>query len=80
MGNYYIGLDAGSTYLKAALIKDNRVLGTELLPTGIDCEVTAAKLLEKIYTDAGITRDNIAVITATGYSRRSISLAAATIS
>ena len=31
MGNYYIGLDAGSTYLKAALIKDNRVLGTELL-------------------------------------------------
>ena len=26
MGNYYVGLDAGSTYLKAALIKDNRVL------------------------------------------------------
>ena len=37
MGNYYVGLDAGSTYLKAALIKDNCVLGAELLPTGIDC-------------------------------------------
>jgi predicted CoA-substrate-specific enzyme activase len=80
MGNYYVGLDAGSTYLKAALIKDNCVLGAELLPTGIDCEETAAKLLEKIYTDEGITRDNIAVITATGYSRRSIGLADATIS
>lgn len=80
MGKYYLGLDAGSTYLKAALIKDSCILRTELLPTGIDCEKTAAKLLKKICADAGIIRSDIDVITATGYSRRSIGLADATIS
>lgn len=80
MGKYYLGLDAGSTYLKAALIKDHCILSTELLPTGIDCEKTAAELLDKICTKAGIMSNDIAVITATGYSRRSIGLADATIS
>lgn len=80
MGKYYLGLDAGSTYLKAALINDQHILSAELLPTGIDCEATAARLLQKICIDTGIARDDIAAIIATGYSRRSIGFADATIS
>lgn len=80
MLNYFLGMDAGSTYLKAALIQDKRIVGTEVLPTGIDCENTAAKLLDTICKNAGITRDDIKAITATGYSRRNIELADSTIS
>ena len=30
MGKYYLGLDGGSTYLKAALMKDGKVINTSL--------------------------------------------------
>lgn len=80
MNNYYLGLDAGSTYLKAALIRDNCVVNVQVLPTGVDSEKTATALLEKILSEQGITRNDISVITATGYGRRSIGLADVTIS
>lgn len=80
MSGYYLGLDAGSTYLKAALIRDGHVVDVQVLPTGIDSEKTAGVLLEKIFSEQGITRSDISVITATGYGRRSIGLADATIS
>jgi activator of 2-hydroxyglutaryl-CoA dehydratase len=34
--SYYIGLDGGSTYLKAALLKDRLVIDTMVCSTGID--------------------------------------------
>ena len=33
---YYIGLDGGSTYLKAALVGEGRVMDTMVHGTGID--------------------------------------------
>lgn len=80
MSDYYVGIDAGSTYMKAALISEVGVIKTCILPTGIDCEVTAAKLLQQICEEAAIKQEEIAVVTATGYSRRSINLADGTIS
>lgn len=80
MNRYFLGLDAGSTYLKAALIKGEQVENTAVLPTGIDCEKTAESLVEKLCEQASITREEILVITATGYSRRSIGIADTTIS
>ncbi len=80
MGNYYIGFDGGSTYIKAALIKDNEVVAVKVMPTGIDNDATTEKMLEAITQEANITPEDIAFITATGYSRRSISLADDTIS
>ena len=44
MGKYYIGLDGGSTYLKAALIGNNKVIDTMVRNTGIDNDGTARKL------------------------------------
>lgn len=76
----FLGMDAGSTYLKAALIQDDNVVGVSLLPTGIDSEKTAMQLLDIICREHGVTRQEIAWIAATGYSRRSIGLADSTIS
>lgn len=80
MANYYLGFDGGSTYVKAALIKDKEVVTTKVFSTGIDNDATCQKILEEITSELGISQSDIAYITATGYSRRSISLADDTIS
>lgn len=80
MDKYYLGFDGGSTYIKAALIKNNQVITTKVSSTGIDNDATCEKLLKAITEEVGITPQDIDYITATGYSRRSISLADDTIS
>lgn len=36
MKEYFVGFDAGSTYIKAALIKNDEIISTRVFPTGID--------------------------------------------
>ena len=53
----YAGLDGGSTYLKAALIDENRrVLRTGVTNTGIDNNGAAKRLLAKLMNDSGVSR------------------------
>lgn len=80
MNAYYVGMDAGSTYMKAALLQDGRVADVQLRPTRINSEKTAGELLDALCTGQGIARADIARVTATGYGRRSIGLADATLS
>ncbi len=80
MEKYYLGFDGGSTYIKAALVKDNEVVCTKVSSTGIDNDATCEKILEEISREVGISAEDITYTTATGYSRRSISLADDTIS
>lgn len=80
MKPYYVGMDAGSTYMKAALLQGGRVVSVQLHSTGIDSEKTAGELLDALCLEEGITRADITCITATGYGRRSIGLADATLS
>lgn len=72
---YYAGLDGGSTYLKAALICQNRVLNTMVCNTGIDNNTSAKKLIEKLCIKEGINHTDIKYIMATGYSRKIIDIA-----
>lgn len=46
MKRYYVGMDVGSTYIKAALLQNDQVMDVQLRPTGIDPEKTVAELLE----------------------------------
>ncbi|CDM70297.1 Activator of 2-hydroxyglutaryl-CoA dehydratase [Clostridium bornimense] len=80
MEKYYLGFDAGSTYVKSALIKGDKVVCTEVSPTGIDNDKTAKNLRDILLERANISSSQIAHITATGYSRRNIAIADDTIS
>ena len=80
MEKYYLGFDAGSTYVKSALISGDRVVCTKVMPTGIDNDKTTKILMDELINMAGITKEHIAYITATGYSRRNIAIANDTIS
>lgn len=72
---YYIGLDGGSTYIKAALLKGRQVLDTQVRSTGISNNETATKLVEELIEKAGIQRDDVGYIMATGYSRKVLDIA-----
>jgi predicted CoA-substrate-specific enzyme activase len=75
MGKYYIGLDGGSTYLKAALIGGDRVIDTMIKNTGIDNDKTARVLASEICSRNGIAPRDVAYIMATGYSRKILEVA-----
>ncbi|SDA19729.1 CoA-substrate-specific enzyme activase, putative [Ruminococcus sp. YE71] len=75
MGKYNIGLDGGSTYLKAALIGKGRVIDTEVRNTGIDNDGTARKLASELCSRNGITPSEVGCIMATGYSRKVLEVA-----
>ena len=75
MGKYYIGLDGGSTYLKAALIGNNEVIDTMVRNTGIDNDGTARRLVQELCDNNGITPSDIGYIMATGYSRKVLEVA-----
>ncbi|MEN8906440.1 MAG: acyl-CoA dehydratase activase [Clostridiales bacterium] len=74
--DYFAGLDAGSTYLKAALIDSNmKILGLKVMNTGIKNSENAEILLRGISQKLKINRNNIKFIMATGYSRKGLETA-----
>lgn len=73
--NYFAGLDGGSTYLKSALISERGIVATRVISTGIDNSGNAERLIYALAQDAGIKREDIKYIMATGYSRKAIDIA-----
>ncbi len=72
---YYAGIDGGSTYVKAALIQGDTVVGTKVCNTGIDNNGAAERLLDELCAEQQITRGDVAYIMATGYSRKILEVA-----
>ena len=75
MGKYYLGLDGGSTYLKAAFLKDGKIVNTVVLPTGIDNSETAKRIVAALCKKYEISRGDLGYIMATGYSRKILDVA-----
>lgn len=75
MGAYFVGLDGGSTYLKAALLKDRRVVDTMVCSTGIDNNKAATQLLSELCLRNEIGSSDIGYVMATGYSRKILDVA-----
>ena len=77
---YFAGIDAGSTYIKVALIQGNRIIDTALANSGINNSAIASSLLDTLAEKNNIKRENIAYTVATGYSRKIIDSADADVS
>ena len=79
MKKYYIGLDGGSTYLKAAMIRKSEdgieVIDTMIKGTGIDNDGNSRKLVAELCGRNGVVPDEIGYIMATGYSRKVLEVA-----
>ncbi len=69
------GIDLGSTYVKAAVVKDGVRIGHGVAPTGHDHDLSSKRVLDSALKMAGIEMKDIVHITSTGYGRRVTTLA-----
>jgi len=71
----YAGIDIGSITAKAALIKNNQVLGTHVILTGYNPLKAGINVFETLLTKVKISKADISGIISTGYGRASIDFA-----
>ena len=69
------GIDMGAQYIKVVVVEDGKVLGRSIAPTGFDPLEAARKALDEAIAQAGISRDDVKRIVATGAGRKSVSFA-----
>ena len=74
------GVDLGSTYVKAVVLKDRKMVGYGVASTGHDHDLTSRNVLEEALRMAGLEHEDIDYTVSTGYGRRVTSLADETIS
>jgi predicted CoA-substrate-specific enzyme activase len=74
------GVDIGSTYTKVVVLKDDKVVGYGIQPTGASSEGAAQAAMKEALGMSGESLENIQYIVSTGYGRRITSLSNETIS
>jgi len=70
-----IGIDLGAKNTKVVVIKDSKILATSSVLSGFDQSASAEEALKKALNKAGMTREEIKHITATGAGMDAISFA-----
>lgn len=75
-----IGIDLGSAYTKAALLKDYNLIAQHIEPTGYDPEKAAQICINEMLRKCDLKVQQIDNIISTGYGRRRIPIARDTVS
>lgn len=74
-GRYVAGIDSGSASTDVVIMNEDRqIVSYSVLRTGIGAALGAEKALEEALKKAGLQRDQIGAVTATGYGRDTIGL------
>ena len=66
------GIDIGSITAKAAVLRNDELLGTHLIFTGYNAEVAGRRVFEELIAKLGLASAEIGRIVATGYGRKSV--------
>jgi predicted CoA-substrate-specific enzyme activase len=66
---YTAGVDVGAITAKAAIFDGEGLLATAIILAGYDRAAAAAQVLDQALAQAGLTREQIACLVATGYGR-----------
>jgi benzoyl-CoA reductase subunit D len=69
------GIDAGARMFKAVVVKDGRIIGRAIQVIDTDTETSANAVYEAALKEAGVTRDDVDRIIATGAGRKLVSFA-----
>ena len=73
---HVVGIDVGSTYTKALLLgADREIAGRAMLPTGFRLTEIAEQAFAEALRSAGLRRDDIGYVVATGFGRHQVRLA-----
>ncbi len=75
-GMFYVGIDSGSTSTNAVVMNAaGEIVSSAVIRTGAKASVSADRILGEVLENAGISRDEVARIVATGYGRSAVSAA-----
>jgi activator of 2-hydroxyglutaryl-CoA dehydratase len=74
------GIDMGSGTVKVVIVDDEKVVSRRLVPTGFEPENAAKQAFEKALAGAGVQRDDLGGVIATGAGMKTAPYAGGTIS
>jgi (R)-2-hydroxyacyl-CoA dehydratese activating ATPase len=77
---YFAGVDMGSAYMKAVILKDRQIKSTAIFPSGGHYKEAASRVLDEALSVADIKFEDISGIVATGLGASSIPFTARKIS
>lgn len=66
---YFAGVDIGSVAAKAVILADGEILATALVPTKVSSEKSGLAVLGAALENAGLRREDLSYVVATGYGR-----------
>ena len=73
---HVVGIDVGSTYTKALILRsDHEIVGRAMLPTGFRLTEIAEQALAEALLAAGLQRDDVQYMVATGFGRHQVPIA-----
>ena len=64
------GIDCGAKTIKTVLLKDGKIIARSIVMAGLDTKASAVESFDKALHDAGIKKEEVAKITATGSGRK----------
>jgi predicted CoA-substrate-specific enzyme activase len=67
------GVDVGAITAKAAIFGDGELLATAVILAGYDRAAAAAQVLDQVLAQAGLVREQVVQLVATGYGRVQVS-------
>ncbi len=68
------GIDIGAKTVKVVVAGDGKVLGKGLVPAGLDTTAATEQAFDKALADAGLSKDKVGGIVATGTGRKDCTL------
>ena len=69
------GIDIGSITAKAAILREDELLGTRVIFTGYNAEAAGRRVFEELLAELGLSPAAVIRIVATGYGRKSMTMA-----
>jgi len=69
------GIDIGSITAKAAILREDELLGTRVIFTGYNAEAAGRRVFEELLAELGLASTAVVRIVATGYGRKSVTMA-----
>jgi len=70
-----VGVDIGSMTAKTVVLENGKVVGATIIRTGVYSRLSATKSLNAALSIAGLNRDDVDYLVATGYGRNNLELA-----
>jgi predicted CoA-substrate-specific enzyme activase len=71
---YYLGIDAGSSYIKIVLLDAaGNIAAKSIIKRGADIDASCRQGYENLLSESKVAKDQIAKVIATGYGRKQVS-------